>query len=146
MDQAFTWASSTMSTIGCVQNDFWADDTFAANYAPILHRHKHYLQTERREIPYDPRHHGVPTGASKIISEPLLCLTQTMHLYCIKNSTMSKWTELSLEPRHLGVPLGTYKTISEPMVCLVQTVHLSCIDPNTVSKRKEVRFHMIHVS
>jgi hypothetical protein len=119
---------------------------FNAIGSPILHRHKHCLQTERREIPYDPRHLDVPMGASKMISEPMLCLTQIVHLYCIKNSTMSKWIELSLEPRHLGVPLGTYKTISEPMICLVQTVHLSCIDPNTVSKQKEKRFHMTDIT
>jgi hypothetical protein len=35
MDRAFTWASSMKRTIGCVQNDFWVDGTFLANYAPI---------------------------------------------------------------------------------------------------------------
>jgi hypothetical protein len=35
-NQAFTWDSSPRSTIGCVQNDFWAYGTFSANRAPIL--------------------------------------------------------------------------------------------------------------
>jgi hypothetical protein len=30
----------------------------------------HYLQTDKNEIPYDPRHLEVPSGPSKIISEP----------------------------------------------------------------------------
>ena len=41
------------------------DGTFGAKCAPILHRHLHYLQTERSETPHDPRHLGVPSGASK---------------------------------------------------------------------------------
>ena len=41
------------------------DGTFGAKCAPILHRHLHYLQTERSEIPHDPCHLGVLLGASK---------------------------------------------------------------------------------
>jgi hypothetical protein len=74
---------------------FWADDTFGANYAPILHQNKHYLQRERSEIPNDPCHLRVQSGASEMISEPLACSTQTMHLSCIKIRTISKWTEMS---------------------------------------------------
>ena len=103
---------------------------------------------ERSEIPYDPRHLGAPSGASKMMSEPIVHLTQTMHLSCIKINTISKQTEneLPLEPRHQVVPSGASKTISEPMVHLAQTVHLSCTDSNNVSKDKEVRFHMTHVT
>jgi hypothetical protein len=71
---------------------------------------------------------------------------QTVHLSCIKISTVSKHTELSLEPHHLGVPSGASKMISELTVHLAQTMHLSCTDSNTVSKDKELRFHMTHVS
>jgi hypothetical protein len=59
---------------------------------------------------------------------------QTMHLSCIRISSVSKQAELSLEPRHLGVPSGASKMIYEPMVRLAQIVHLSCIDTNSVSK------------
>ena len=90
-----TWASSASGTIRCVQNDFLAYGTFGANHAPILHRHKHYLQMERREIPHDPRHLGVPSGASKMISEPLVRSVKTVLLSCVKISTTSKWTETS---------------------------------------------------
>ena len=102
---------------------------------------------ERREIPHDPRHLGVPLGESKTMSEPIIHSTQTMHLSCIKINTITKQTEneLPLEPRHLLIPSGASKTISEPMVHLAQTVHLSCTDTNNVSKEKEVRLHMTHV-
>jgi hypothetical protein len=39
LKRAFTWVSSPLSTIGCVQNDLWAYGTFGANHAPILHWH-----------------------------------------------------------------------------------------------------------
>jgi hypothetical protein len=35
--QASSWALSPWSTIGFVQNDFWAYGTFGTNRAPILH-------------------------------------------------------------------------------------------------------------
>jgi hypothetical protein len=38
-NRASTWAFLRRSTIGCVLNDFWAYDTFAACRAPILHRY-----------------------------------------------------------------------------------------------------------
>ena len=34
--QDFTWATSPRSSIGRIQNDFWAYGTFGANCAPIL--------------------------------------------------------------------------------------------------------------
>ena len=39
------------------------------------------------------RHLGVPSGASKTISEPTACLAQTVHLSCTNTNTISKWTE-----------------------------------------------------
>jgi hypothetical protein len=67
LNRASTWALSPTSTIMCVQNDFWACGRFGANHAPILHRHQHSLQMDQNEIPHDPRHLGVPSGASKMI-------------------------------------------------------------------------------
>ena len=99
------------------------------------------------EIPHDPRHLGVPSGASKMISEPMVRSTQTVHLSCVKIAMSEKdRNELPLEPHHLVVPSSASKTISEPMVRLAQTMHLSCTDTNTVSKRNEVRFYMTHVT
>jgi hypothetical protein len=92
-NRASTWASSNRSTIRCVQNDFIAYGTFGANRAPILHRHQHYLQTDKSEIPYDPHHLGVPSVASEMIFEPIVHSVQTVHLSCVKISTISKWSE-----------------------------------------------------
>ena len=76
-----------------IQNDFRAYGMFGANRAPILHRH--WLPTDQNEIPHDPRHLGVPSGASKTISDPMVHLAQTMHLSCVKSSTTSKRTKMS---------------------------------------------------
>ena len=64
-----TWPMSPMSSIGCVQNYFGAYGTFGANRALILREDEHYLQTDRNELPLEPPHLGVPSGASKTISE-----------------------------------------------------------------------------
>jgi hypothetical protein len=50
----------------------------------------------------------------------MVCSMQTVHLSCIKISTMSKRIELLLEPRHIVVPSGVSKMISEPMVRLAK--------------------------
>jgi hypothetical protein len=62
--------------------------------------------------------------------EPLVRSTQTMHLSCIKISTISKWTKRSFQlslVTYQGVSSSSSKMISEPKVRLVQIVHLSCI-------------------
>jgi hypothetical protein len=69
---ASTWASSAWSTIRCTQNNYWVYGTFGVNHAPILHWHYHRLQTKWNEVWHDPRHLGVPSGASKMISEPMV--------------------------------------------------------------------------
>jgi hypothetical protein len=95
-----TWASSPRTTIDCVQNDFWANGMFGANRAPILYRHKHYLQPDRNKIPPDPRHIIVPSGVSNTIFEPLVRSIQTVHLCCVKITTLSKRTKPSF---HLSI-------------------------------------------
>jgi hypothetical protein len=55
---------------------------------------------DQNEIPHDPRHLGVPPGASKVISEPMVRSAQTVHLFCIKISTIAKWIETRF---HLGL-------------------------------------------
>jgi hypothetical protein len=96
LNQASTWASSPRSTIGCVQNDFWANSMFSTKQAPILNWHQHYLQMDQNKIPQDPCHLGVPSGASKMISKPAVRSAQTVHLSCVKISTISKRTESSI--------------------------------------------------
>jgi hypothetical protein len=79
LGQASTWTSSPRGTIGCVQNYFWAYGMFSTNHAPILDRHQQYLQIEQKEIPHDPRHLGVPSGTSKMISDVVVRSSQTVH-------------------------------------------------------------------
>jgi hypothetical protein len=144
--RASTWASSPRSTIGCIQNNFYAYGSFGANRAPILHWQYHCLQMDWNEIPRYQCHQGDPSGVSKTISEPTVHLAQTVLLYCIKVSTISNThqNEHPLEPCHLGVPSCASKIISER--CLMQTMHLSCSNTTTVSKWIEMRFHMTNVT
>jgi hypothetical protein len=93
--QASTWALLPGSTIGCIQIDLWACGMFGANRAPIMHWHWHHLQTDQNELPLEPCHLGVPSGASKMISEPMVCSTQTVHLSCTDSNTVSKQTKTS---------------------------------------------------
>jgi hypothetical protein len=52
-----TWSTAPRSAIRCIQNDFWAYDTFGASRAPILQ------QIDRNELRFHPRHVQVPSGA-----------------------------------------------------------------------------------
>jgi hypothetical protein len=70
---------------------------FGANHAPILHRHKHCLQTDRNKIPPNPCHIVLPSDVSNTIFEPLVCSMQTVHLSCDKITTTSKRTELRFQ-------------------------------------------------
>jgi hypothetical protein len=88
LNRASTCASSPRSTIRCVQNDFWACGTFGTNHAPLLQRHQYYFQMDQNEIPHDPRHHGVPSGASKMTSEAMVRSAQTVLLSCVKISNI----------------------------------------------------------
>jgi hypothetical protein len=55
-----------------------------------------------------PTHLGVPLGAFKTISEPMVRLAQTAHLSCIKISTISKWTQTSF---HLSLVTLEYRQV-----------------------------------
>jgi hypothetical protein len=98
---ASIWASSPKCTIWCIQNNFWAYGTYGANHAPIMHRNQHYLQKDRMEILHDPRHLGVPSGASKMISKAMVHLVQTVDLSCTETNTISKWTETRFYMTHV---------------------------------------------
>jgi hypothetical protein len=51
---------------------------------------------DRKEVALDPRHVGVPSGVSKLIAQPMLCLVQTMHVSCTKINTISKRNLISV--------------------------------------------------
>jgi hypothetical protein len=82
-------------------NNFWAYGMYGANHAPIMHRNQHYLQKDQKEILYDPRHLGVPSGVSKIISEAMLRLVQTVDLSCTETNNISKSTETRFYMTHV---------------------------------------------
>jgi hypothetical protein len=69
---------SPRRSIECVQKDFWAYGTFDAKRAAILRKDEHYLQTDQNEHPLEPRHLGVPSSASKTISDPMVHSAQTV--------------------------------------------------------------------
>jgi hypothetical protein len=86
---------SPRSSIGCVQWDFRAFRTLGTNCAPILCQDWHCLLMDSNELPLEPCHLGVPPGASKMIFEPMVRSTQTVHLSYSKISTISKRNETS---------------------------------------------------
>jgi hypothetical protein len=91
-----TWPMSPRCSIRSAQNDFSAYGTFNAKRAPILHQYQHCLQMVQNEIPHETCHLVVLSGVSKMIFEPMVCLAKTVHLSCIKISTISKRTETTI--------------------------------------------------
>jgi hypothetical protein len=57
-----------------------------------MYRNQQYLQKDLNEILHDPRHVGVPLGASKLVSEAMGRLVQTVDLSCTDTNTVSKQT------------------------------------------------------
>jgi hypothetical protein len=104
LKQDSTWLMSPWSSIRCLQYFFWAYGTFKANRAPILHQELHYLQMDRSELPLEPRHLGVPSSAPKMISMPMVCSVQTVHLSCTDTNTVCKRTKMRFHTTHI-----TYK-------------------------------------
>ena len=67
---------------------------FHANCAPILYKDQNYLQADRTKNPHEPLHQGVPSRASKLVSQPMVHQAQTVYVYCTETNTISKETEL----------------------------------------------------
>jgi hypothetical protein len=88
-------------------------------------------------LPHEPHHRRVPLGAAKMISEPGVCFSQTVHLSCTDTNTICKRTEIKilLEPRHLGVPTGASIMIFKAYGTFGANLHLPCNDTNSLSKR-----------
>jgi hypothetical protein len=51
--------------------------------------------------PLELRHLGVLSGASKTISEPMVCLALSVHLSCIDTNTIFKWTKTRFYMTHV---------------------------------------------
>jgi hypothetical protein len=74
---------------------------FIVNNAPILRQYYYYLQKDQNKVPLMPRHLEVPSGASKMITKPMVCLAQTMYLSCTDTDTVSKQTETRFAMTHV---------------------------------------------
>jgi len=57
--------------------------------------------SKRGELSLEPSHLGVPSGASKAISEPMVRLAQNVHLSCTDTYTVSKWKEVRFHMTHV---------------------------------------------
>jgi hypothetical protein len=78
----------------------------------------------------------------------MVCSVQTVHLSCVKISTLSRWTKISFR---LSLITSEYyqvhlKGFSDPMVCSAQTVHVPCVKIRTTSKLTKTSFHLSLVS
>jgi hypothetical protein len=56
---------------------------------------------DQNELPFEPRHLGVPSGASKMIYESVVRLAKTVHLSCTETNTVSKQTEMRFYMTHV---------------------------------------------
>jgi hypothetical protein len=95
----------------------------------------------------EPSHLGLPSCASKTISVPVVRSAQTVHLSCVKISTISN--ELSQASTWASSPRSTIGCDQNDFWAydmFSQTVHLSCTDTSTLPKWTKTRFHMTDVS
>jgi hypothetical protein len=56
---------------------------------------------ERNELPLDARHLGVPSGAPKMVFEPIAYSVQNVHLSCVLINIISNETETSFHLTHV---------------------------------------------
>jgi hypothetical protein len=56
---------------------------------------------DKNNLPLDPRHVGVSSGVSEMISKPTVHSAQTVHVSCVKINTMSKQTKTSFHLSHI---------------------------------------------
>jgi hypothetical protein len=74
---------------------------FNANHAPVLCQDYHYVEKGQNELELEPRHQVAPSTASKMISEPMVRLAQTMYLSCTDTNTISKCKEARFDMTHV---------------------------------------------
>jgi hypothetical protein len=130
---ASTRASSPRNNIRCVQNDYWAYGTFGANYAP---------QTDGNELRPEPRHLGVPSSASKMISNPMVRLSKPCtYLARMLTPSSNGPKQDSTWPTSPRSSIECVQNDFRANVRSVQTVHLSCIKIGTISKWTKTSFH-----
>jgi hypothetical protein len=95
----------------------------------------------------EPRHLGVPSDASKMISQPMVRSAQTLHQSCVKISTISN--ELNQASTWASSPRSTIGSVQNNFWAygMFSTIlHLSWTDTSTISKWTKMRFHTTHVT
>jgi hypothetical protein len=88
-------ASSPRSPIECVQNDFLCLWYVRCKLCTYLCTDTSTVSKRTKTRFHTTRHLRVPSGTSKTIYEPMVRSVQTMHISCVKISTISKRTEQS---------------------------------------------------
>ena len=74
---------------------------FGTNREPNIVMVNTISKRTENELPLEPRHLGVPSGASEMISEPMVCSVQTMHLSCAETNIVSKRTKSRFHRTHV---------------------------------------------
>jgi hypothetical protein len=77
--------------------------------------------------PPDPRHLGVPLGASKMIYEPMFDANRAPILHWCLHYLKRDRNESPHDPHHLWVPSDAFNTIFEPAIRSTRTMLQSCI-------------------
>ena len=98
--QDSTRPTSPTSSIAYVQNDFLS--LWYVRHLPCTHLASRLAPSPnaRNELRLEPLHRGVPSGASKMISDPMVHLVQTVHLSCTDANTVSKRTKTRFHTTH----------------------------------------------
>jgi hypothetical protein len=95
---------------------------------------------DRSELPLEPRHLGVPSSVSKMISMPMVCSVHTVHLSCTYTNTISKWTKMKFHTTHVTCEfhrvrpklfMSLWYVQFKPCTCLVSRLVLSPNRPNS---------------
>jgi hypothetical protein len=68
---------------------------------PISRQDSHYLHTDQNVLPLEPCQLGVPSGASKMILEPMVRLAHTVHVSCTDTNNVSKRPEMRFNMTHV---------------------------------------------
>jgi hypothetical protein len=133
-----TWPTTPWSSIRCVQKDY------------------HYLRMDWIKHPLEPRHLGVPSGASKTISEPTVCLAQTCK-YLVPTPTLSpNGTKTRFHMAHVTFEFHRVRPPRSNIGCvqndfwaygMFSTNHAPVLNRHQhFSKLTKTWFHVTHVS
>jgi hypothetical protein len=81
------------------------------------------------KAPPDPHYLGVPSGASKMIYEPMVCLTQTEHNSCTDANTISKQIKMRFHMSHITYEFHRVPPILFPSLRYVQRKPCTNLEP-----------------